>query len=381
MRNEAYLGPCWRRLLPLALLLLGLAVPVRSAEIYRIDGLAVDATAESGVAARNLAIANGQREGLTQLMRRLTSPTAHGQLPDVATIPIERYVNSFEIAQEKVGPNRYVGVINVSYVASQVQALLSRAGIPYVTRRSDPILVVPVTDIAGTVAAWEETSPWRTAWEKGIEHARIVVLTLPLADLADIAAAPPAALLAGDRAALDALGARYGTTTVIVALARAADPNLGGRVEVDLRRADDWAVPVFQTTVETEPGADPAVALDGAVEQAVPAIEDDWKRRTAAEASQVTTLSASVPLADLAGWVQIKHDLDGLPEVRWIRVDSFTQTRAQITIGYLGDTERLVTSVAQVGLSLAEETDGWRLRPADGLAVFPESLPATSVTP
>lgn len=168
---------------------------------------------------------------------------------------------------------------------------------------------------------------------------------------------------------------------MIVALARAADPNLDGRVEVDLRRADDWVVPVFQTTVETEPGADPAVALDRAVEQAVPAIEDDWKRRTAAEASQVTTLSASVPLADLAGWVQIKHDLDGLPEVRWIRVDSFTQTRAQITIGYLGDTERLVTSVAQVGLSLAEETDGWRLRPADGLAVFPVPLPATSVTP
>ena len=152
-------------------------------------------------------------------------------------------------------------------------------------------------------------------------------------------------------------------------------------MEIELRRADDWTVPIFQTSVESEPGADPAVALDSAVAQALPAIEDDWKRRTAAEASQVTTLSATVPLADLAGWVQIRRDLDGLPEVRWIRVDAFTQSRAQITIGYLGDTERLVTSVAQVGLSLAEETDGWRLRPADGLAVFPAPLPATSVTP
>ena len=88
---------------------------------------------------------------------------------------------------------------------------------------------------------------------------------------------------------LDGLGARYGTKTVIVAIARADDPSLSGRVEVELRRADDWPTPILQTAVETEPGADPSVALAQAVAQAVPAIEDDWKRRTAAEASQVTT--------------------------------------------------------------------------------------------
>ena len=134
---------CWR--LP------GLGSAADAADLYRIQGVPVDASAESGVAARELAIANGQREGLTRLMRRLTSPAAHDRLPDVSTVPIERYVNSFEIAEEKVGPNQYLGVINVSYIAAQVQGLLGSAGIPYVTRRSDPILVVPVT-VAGGVA-------------------------------------------------------------------------------------------------------------------------------------------------------------------------------------------------------------------------------------
>ena len=54
---------------------------------------------------------------------------------------------------------------------------------------------------------------------------------------------------------------------------------------------------------------------------------------------------------------------------------SFTQSRAQITIGHLGDLERLMTAVGEVGLSLTEETDGWQLRPADGLAVFPAPFP------
>src|SRR4051794_33405284 len=162
MRNEADRGPRWRRLLALAALLLALAAPARSAEIYRIDGMAVDATGESGVAARDLAISNGQREGLTQLMRRLTPPTAYGQLPDVTSVPIERHATSFESARERAGPTRWVGVINVSYTASKVRALLSRAGFPSAPRRSDPILVVPVTDAAGSAAAWDETSPWRT---------------------------------------------------------------------------------------------------------------------------------------------------------------------------------------------------------------------------
>ena len=37
-----------------------------------------------------------------RLMRRLISPTAHDRLPDVGALPIDRYVNSFEIAEEKV---------------------------------------------------------------------------------------------------------------------------------------------------------------------------------------------------------------------------------------------------------------------------------------
>ena len=140
MRNEATLGSWGRRMALAALALAGLAAPVAAADLYRIQGIPVDATAESGVAAREAAIANGQREGLTRLMRRLTSPAAHDRLPGVTAIPIEGYVNSFEIAEEKVGPNQYLGVINVSYIASQVQGLLGSARDPlcHAAVRPDP---------------------------------------------------------------------------------------------------------------------------------------------------------------------------------------------------------------------------------------------------
>ena len=190
----------------------------RAADMYRIQGIPVDATAESGVAARDLAIATGEREGLILLLQRLTAPSAHGRLPGVCDRPDRRYVNSFEIAQEKVGPNRYWAAER-QLCGAAVQSLLDSAGIPYVTRRSDPILVVPVELTDGRPAAWDDTSPWRTAWYEGIEQATVTVLALPLGDLGDMAAASPDAIVAGDHAALDALASRYGTTTVFVASA------------------------------------------------------------------------------------------------------------------------------------------------------------------
>lgn len=381
MRNVAWLG-VGRGALACALLILLWTLPAaHAADIYRIDGIPVDATGDSGVAARSAAIAAGQREGLVRLMRRLTSPTDHGRLPDVSALPIERYVNSFEIAEERVGPNQYLGVINVSYVADATRGLLSSAGIPFVTRRSDPILVVPLSMVAGQPAAWDETSPWRAAWLENVDTATVINLALPLGDLADMAAASPAGLAAGDAPMLETLATRYGALTSIVAIASASDASLAGAVAIELRRSDDWAVPIFRREVEIPAGSDPVAALKPVVAEAIVAVEDDWKQRTAEQAAAVSTVAATVPLAGLASWVQIKRELTALPEVRWVAVGSFTQTRARVTIGHLGDLERLKAAVGRAGLELIEETDGWQLRPAGALGEPSVFTPDTAVTP
>ncbi|MGE3740052.1 MAG: DUF2066 domain-containing protein [Geminicoccaceae bacterium] len=370
-----------RAALACALLLLLWTLPLaHAADTYRIDGIPVDATGESGVAARAAAIAAGQREGLVRLMRRLTSPSDHGRLPDVAALPIESYVNSFEIAEERVGPTQYLGVINVSYVADAVRGLLSSAGIPFVTRRSDPILVVPLSVVAGQPVAWDEISPWRAAWLESFDAATVVTLALPLGDLADMAAATPAGLGTGDPAMLETLATRYGALSAIVAIASAPDPSFTGTVDVELRRSDDWPAPIFRRSVEVAEGTDPVAALKPVVAEAIVAIEDDWKQRTAEQAAAVSTLDATVPLAGLASWVQIKRELTALPEVRSVAVGSFTQSRARVTIGHLGDLERLKAAVGRVGLALVEEVDGWQLRPADVLgepSVFPPDMDVT----
>jgi hypothetical protein len=316
-------------------------------------------------------------------MRRLTSPEDAGSLPDVSRLAVDRYVNSYEIAQEKLGPTRYLGTLNISYVAAEVQALLRSAGVPFVTRRSDPILVVPVEQSPEGPVAWLEAGAWRAAWDKGIGEATVTVLALPLGDLADVAAAPPAALVAGDKAATDALAARYGTKTLVVAMAgleRAADTGKLGRIELDVRRADAWNQPLVKTVVEVPPAEEEGAALSAAVGRVIAAIEDDWKRQTLVRAEPLSAVTVAVPLVDLAGWVQIRRQLTALPEVRSVQVDAFGQTDARVTLAFVGGLEQLMAAVERVGLSLAQENDGWHLRPAGGPAAYqtPSSvLPAT----
>jgi hypothetical protein len=389
MRNEASARfRSWRdAAVPLlvlaAILLLGRTPAAHSADLYRVQGVPVDATAESAVAAREMAIAAGEREGLVRLMRRLTSPEDAGSLPDVSRLAVDRYVNSYEIAQEKLGPARYLGTLNISYVAAEVQALLRSANVPFVTRRSDPILVVPVEQTAEGPTAWLEAGAWRAAWDENLGQATVSVLALPLGDLADVAAAPPAALVAGDKAATDALAARYSTRTAVVAMARlerVADTGKLERIELDARRADAWNQPLLQTVVEVLPAEEEDAALSGAVGRVIAAIEDDWKRQTLVRAEPVSTVTVAVPLVDLAGWVQIRRELTGLPEVRSVQVESFGQTDARVTLAFVGEFEQLAAAVERVGLSLAQENDGWHLRPAGGPAAFQAPLSVLPAT-
>ena len=129
--------------------------------------------------------------------------------------------------------------------------------------------------------------------------------------------------------------------------------------------------PILRPSVEMDPGETEQAAHEpggGAGRRARSRTTGSGARQ--GSSGQVATLPVAVPLADLSGWVQIRRDLDGLPEVRSVRVDSFTQSEARMTIGYLGELERWPWRRSAWACRWPRRADGWRLRPAGGLAMF-----------
>jgi hypothetical protein len=100
-----------------------------SGGFYRVEGVPVDAAAASAVEARREALEAGQRDGLRRLLERLTLPEDAAKLPGLEPgTPVERYVESLEITDEKLAPTRYLATLNIAYSPPAVRELLRDAG-------------------------------------------------------------------------------------------------------------------------------------------------------------------------------------------------------------------------------------------------------------
>ncbi|WP_337661005.1 heavy-metal-associated domain-containing protein [Erythrobacter sp. Alg231-14] len=127
----------------------GIAPTASSADI-EVRGIEVDVRAESGVAARNLAWRQAQREA----WRRVGGPAiADGQLSAM--------VSAIVIQRERVGPKRYVATLGVTFDRQRAGRFLGGASR---SRSSAPMLLIPVTASAGAYTAFEVRNPWQRAW-------------------------------------------------------------------------------------------------------------------------------------------------------------------------------------------------------------------------
>jgi hypothetical protein len=368
MRRRAVPAP-----LRLTLLALCLAVATlwgnaaRAADPYRAELVPVDVTAADAVTARAQAIAEGEREGLRQVLMRLTLPET--PLPDLAGVDLDRMVRSFEVAEEQVSATRYIAKLNINYDPAAVDRLLGGAGTAFVQRAPDPVLIVPAMRRGGAWAIWDE-GPWRAAWNARARRSGLLEILLPLGDAEDVASFPPEALAASYYPGLETLAARYGAVSAYVAALELPEGGLvpGSPVRVELLGSTFEAAPA---PVTVSAGADPEAAamLAPVVEAAVAALELGWKRDNLVRSTAAGSIAVEVPLADLPAWVQIRRDLETLPVLRRLRIDSLERERASLTIDYMGEPRDLEAALMRVGLALAQENDRWRLLPAGGRGV------------
>mgnify|MGYP003979443031 FL=1 len=137
-----------------------------SADIFTVQGLAVDVTAESAVAARRQAMREGQRQALNILLRRITLRTDHLSLPDPSDDAITQIVATVEVAKEKTSTIRYLAELTVRFRRNAVRGLLRGVGISFSETRAKPILVLPIFEKGAVLSLFEAGNVWRGAWQR-----------------------------------------------------------------------------------------------------------------------------------------------------------------------------------------------------------------------
>jgi hypothetical protein len=373
MRQAPLLWPGRAIVLRLAILvamaLLGGTTGSGAADLYTASGVKVDVSADNAVAARKQAIEQAERDGLARLLGQLTAADDAARLPSVASLPLESYVRSYEVASEKVAPTRYLATINVNYRPQAVQSLLQSAGVAFVNQQSQPILIVPAVDRNGSLALWADNADWRQAWAAAVGDESVLRLVLPLGDIEDLAALPPAAAQGGDTTAFGQLAQRYQVSDVVLAVASPQEATMQPAVpeapptgiSVALQSFGSDGLLPQRVTFDVAAPADGSDIWAAAALAAADRLRAAWKTLQGVAAGPSSTIAVTVPLAALATWVQIMHQLDTMPEVREVRIESFARDRAEVTLAYAGDIGRLQDAFGRRGLELSSENNQWQL--------------------
>ena len=330
----------------LALLFQGGSSLAAPEDAYTVGGIAVDATAESAAAAREKAIAQGQREAFRQLLRRLVGEGAAERVQIADDAMLAGLVKDFAVEEERSSAVRYIARLRFGFDREAVRQLLLDSGVPFTEERSPPIVVLPVWSGNGAPTLWEDPNPWREAFARQERGDGLVPFLVPIGDVEDLGAVNADQALNGDPAALAAIAERYQAGEVLVA---EAVPE-GNQVSVVVRRFRDGAL----LSTDQVRAADVTQAV-AAVTQP---IEQAWKSQNVVGGGGEQTITVSVPLTSLRDWTEIRRRLQSVSSLRSMSVRSLSRGLASVDLTYAGDQRQLEFALAQRQLTLAPEATG-----------------------
>ena len=333
----------------------------------------VDATADSVAAARELARIDGQRRALALVIDRLSGSTESAKLPKLDDRTVTDMVESFEVANERMSAVRYLADYTFHFRPSKVRRLVHSAdsapaeanSTPAVDEGgSKPVIVLPVYKDSARTVLWDDPNAWRQAWGQQSAGPGLSHLTVPLGDASDLAIIDSGRAEAGSPDALMAIAQRNGGDEAIVALAtarREGDKLVGLDLSIKRYRSGHLS-DTRESTLEADPGEGADDFLKRAVDTIARQIASSSKKSPGPSSDQQVSLGAIVPIGSISEWVRVRDRLASVPAIRKVDLLSLNRHEAKIQIKYVGSSEQLRSSLAEVDLGVDGTDPIWRLQ-------------------
>jgi hypothetical protein len=339
-------------------------------EVFTVRGVTVDATAGSAIEAREQALAAGQAAALGRLFTRLTLASDRQKLPVLGIDRINDLVKDFEVSDEKTSAVRYLASLTVRFKPDIVRTFLREQGTGFAESPSKPLLVLPVMEVAGALALWDDPNPWREAWNRLPPSDGLVPLVRANGDLQDVAIIGAEQAVRGDAGRLAAIAGRYGAADVLVARAGMRSPEgamiqsgSGPWLQVTLSRIG--VAPLEQARVEAfhpEAGESMEALLARAAQAIAAQVQEEWKRNNRLRFDTGDELNVDVRLTSLAQWLEIKAKLETVPFIRQTNLTFLSRKGARIRLNFIGDEEQLRLALIQNDLVLERSATSLVLR-------------------
>lgn len=330
-------------------------------EIYTVENVEVDVTADNAVQAREKAMEEAQVKAYQMLAEKLLPPEEFEvfEMPDSATI--SSLIQDFEVTNEQLSAVRYKGVFTVRFRPGAMRSRLAAGGTSYVedVAREASLLVLPFYQYGSRMTLWEPSNEWMKAWVRPQEDEAGSLTIVPMGDLLDVSQVRDDQALTYAPEMMKRMMGRYDAEEAAILIATPKETGTAGAgdeaLSLDIRMYEAGeSGPEYMRSVSLDslPEEDRQAFYDRSVREVRSLLRGNWKQKRVITPAQIQFFQARVHFASVQEWVKAKNILDRLPGMQTILIKGLKPKQAEVQLQYAGDEDHLRQALQRAGIAM-----------------------------
>ena len=339
---------------------LGRSAEVDANQVFKIENIEVDETADTAIAARDQALENSQREAWKLLVSRITLPNDKQKILAISIDEIKSLVQGYEVVREKVSPVRYLANITVAFNPELVRGIFLDNGVPFAETPSLPILLIPIYETNGVSQLWDGPNPWRDVWKDSAFDNSLLPIIVPSGDFEDIKYLSASQAINGNLSQFETIMEKYDATKVIVAkVSRKFDlidnsPLL--EITIRLHEAGNYGETIVDV-IKVSPDSDLNELMISGKQKIMKSLRSAWKKENMVTSGVKQRVSAEVPIMGLTHWLSIRSKLREIGTLRIFDLVRLTREKALVDLWIMGSLKQLRNALQHKRLALYENDE------------------------
>jgi len=292
-----------------------LIATVAHANLYTVHGVSVAAEQESAMAARDIALSEGQVEAFNLLLLQLVGEDAVSQLPSQNKESVAQFVQDVSIEDEKLTATRYSGHITVRFNQNAVAEFFKAHEVPYLAHEAPSLLVIPVYQEGNSVYILDEKNPLYLALKQRPDFAPFYRATLPLGDANELALIEQALRTQQDLSLLAPLLATYQKDNILILRMRTEPLEQSVLIDTSIWPQHGMSSQTVFKRFRSNANLS-AEAAQQMIQSVFETMERNWRSENMARLDEARKLYARIPVSSLQEWQNLETEM-----ARWKFVD------------------------------------------------------------
>ena len=323
-----------------------------ASDLFTVSGIEVSGNGKTATEAKENAIASGEEVAFKKLLERITPSFTRSLWPELSAVEISELVRGLDVNDEKITSSHYEAKLDISFNNLFVEKALKDAGVTYISKTSDPIILLPLLASGEEENLWTKNGQWKGAWEKAVEAASFINIVLPSSDSLNMASVATDALnipLGEEiKTGLDGLKRRYKAEKILLATARTVEDQASIVVELTYLNEENPEKTTMRFYNKDDEDVDAVMAR--AASEILFNMDKRWKKSQESSKLSEASINISIPISGLDEWSGVNNKLRSYDFIKKMDVKYITVSYVSMDLSFQDGFENLVKKLALEGL-------------------------------